>query len=159
MKDEDWELDTITVWYIALNDLQITPDEFMTAKRKTLSMTWPPTAPADFLELARGKVTDSYPDMRQAYIDQANLKGDCPIAYETARRVGFSVMRERPEHITYPLWRKHYTEVCKAHSEGETFNKPQVPQIAYKTPANAADDATAAKMLADIRAILAGDQK
>lgn len=159
MKDEDWDIETVTVWYIALNDLAITPDEFMTAKRKTLSMTWPPTAPGDFLELARGAIADNYPDMRQAYLDAANQRTDCPIAYETARRVGFGQMREGYEYITYPLWQKHYQEVIQAHSQGAEFKKPQVLQIASESASAAISSPVSSEYLANIKALLAGDMK
>lgn len=156
MADEDWDIETVTVWLIALSDLEITPSEFELAKRKTISLQWPPTAPADFLELARGAIVDNYPDMRQAYLDAANQRTDCPIAYETARRVGFSQMREGYEYITYPLWQKHYQEVCNAHSQGAEFKKPQALQIANETAPVACDSAVSSDYLNNIRAILAG---
>lgn len=159
MKDEDWEIDTITVWHIALNDLQITPHEFMLAKRKSLSLQWPPTAPADFLALARLNSLANYPDMRQAYLDAANQRTDCPIAYETARRVGFSQMRHGYEYITYPIWQKHYAEVCTEHSRGIEFKNPQVLQIEDSNAPAAIDELTSDEWIANIRAILAGDKK
>ena len=158
MKDEDWDTDTVIVWHIALNDLVITPDEFMTAKRKSLALQWPPTAPADFLELGRKAVMDNYPDVRQAYVDQANFKTDCPIAYETARRVGFSAMREQPEHITYPVWQKHYQAVCIEHRDGAEFKKVQVLRIDNAKPQAAVESQVSDKYLNEIRAILAGDK-
>lgn len=154
LKSSEWDINTVKVWTIALNDLQITPEEFATAQRKSLTLSWPPTAPADFLELGRGKPTDNYPDMRQAYLDQANLRTDCPIAYETARRVGFSTMREQPERVSYPLWQKHYKDVCIEHTGGKEFTKPQAQQIEYKTASEPASEAVASEMLANIRALL-----
>ena len=115
--------------------------------------------PADFLELWRGKPTDNYPDVKQAYIDQANFKTDCPIAYETARRVGFSAMREQPEHKTYPLWQKHYEQVCIEHRGGAEFEKVQVLQIENTKPLAAVESKVSDKYLNDIRALLAGDKK
>jgi len=159
MKDEDWEIDTITVWHIALNDLQITPSEFMTAKRKSLSLQWPPTAPADFLALARLNSLANYPDMRQAYLDMANQRTDCPIAYETARRVGFSQMRHGYEYITYPMWQKHYAEVCTEHSRGIEFKNPQVLQVTHEGSPVTADSAVSNAYIASIRALLAGDSE
>ncbi|MGP5535345.1 hypothetical protein ACTXMF_12265 [Psychrobacter celer] len=159
MRDEDWDIETVTVWYIALSDLEITANEFETAKRKTLSMSWPPTAPADFLNLGRKAATESYPDVRQAYLDQANFRTDCPIAYETARRVGFSAMREQPEHKTYPLWQKHYEQVCIEHRGGQAFDKPQVLQIESKKAQTACDSKIRDKYLASIKEVLAGGDK
>ena len=159
LKSNEWDINTVKVWTIALNDLQITPEEFATAQRKSLTLSWPPTAPADFLELGRGSIADNYPEVRQAYIDQANRKTECPIAYETARRIGFGFIREQSEAVSYPMWQKIYKEVCIEHSQGREFTKPQVPQIEVKKPTEAADEAIAAEYLRNIRALLAGDTK
>lgn len=160
MKLEDWGVDTVNDWAEVLTDLQITPSEFETAKQKSkLKGGWMISHPADFLELARGKATDSYPDVKQAYIDQANFKTDCPIAYETARRVGFSAMREQPEHKTYPVWQKHYEQVCIEHRGGAEFKKVQVLQIENTEPQAACDDHVSSEYLANLKAILAGDNK
>ncbi len=159
MKSEDWGFDTVDLWAMVLTDLQITRSEFETAKRKSYGLTWLPTAPADFLSLGRADPTLSYPDMRQAYLDAANQRTDCPIAYETARRVGFNQMREGYEYITYPLWQKHYAEVCKAHSQGAEFKKPQVLQIANETAPVACDSEVSDQYLANIKALLAGGKK
>ena len=159
LKSNEWDINTVKVWTIALNDLQITPEEFATAQRKSLTLSWPPTAPADFLELGRGKIADNYPEVRQAYIDQANRKTECPIAYETARRVGFSAMREQPEHKTYPVWQKHYEQVCIEHRGGAEFKKVQVLQIENTEPQAACDDHVSSEYLANLKAILTGDNK
>lgn len=116
LKSNEWDINTVKVWTIALNDLQITPEEFAIAQRKSLTLSWPPTAPADFLELGRGSVLDNYPDMHEAYIDAAHHRWDSDgILYETAKRVGLAAMREMPETKTYPQWQKHYPEVCRLH--------------------------------------------
>ena len=153
------DLRTAELWSIALQQLKITPKEFKVAMQKSITLEWPPTAPADFLELGRGKIADNYPEVRQAYIDQANRKTECPIAYETARRIGFGFIREQPEAVSYPMWQKIYKEVCIEHSQGREFTKPQVPQIEVKKHTEAADDAIAAEYLRNIRALLAGDTK
>lgn len=159
MKAQDWGIDTVNDWAEVLTELQITPTEFKEAKRKAGLRTWMISHPVEFLELARGKATDNYPDVRQAYIDQANFRTDCPIAYETARRVGFSAMREQPEHKTYPQWKKHYTEVCIEHSQGKAFTGPSSQQIENKRAPVALIGPTGDMYLDEIRAILAGDQK
>lgn len=159
MKADDWGKHRIDIWAVALSDLQITGKEFAIARRRSFALKWPPTAPADFLELGRGKIADNYPEVRQAYIDQANRKTECPIAYETARRIGFGFIREQPEAVSYPMWQKIYKEVCIEHSQGREFTKPQVPQIEVKKPTEAADEAIAAEYLRNIRALLAGDTK
>lgn len=160
MKQEDWEVDTVNDWAEVLTDLQITPSEFETAKQKAkLKGGWMISHPADFLELARGSITDNYPDMRQAYLDAANQRTDCPIAYETARRVGFGQMREGYEYITYPLWQKHYQEVIQAHSQGADFKKPQPLRIASESASEAISSSVSSEYLANIKALLAGDTK
>lgn len=159
MKAENWGIDTINDWADVLFDMQITPKEFEEAKRKAGLKTWMISHPVEFLELARGKVADNYPDVRQAYVDQANFRTDCPIAYETARRVGFSAMREQPEHKTYPLWQKYYEQVCIEHRGGQTFDKPQTLQIESKSAEAACDDALSNEYLENLKAILAGDNK
>ncbi len=158
IKVEDWGVDTVNDWAEVLTELQITPAEFKKAKRKAGLRTWMISHPVEFLELARGKATDNYPDVRQAYIDQANFRTDCPIAYETASRVGFSAMREQPEHKTYPQWQKHYAEVCTEHRAGKAFSKPQVLQIEHLKPQAAISSEDNENYLSDIKAILAGDK-
>ncbi len=159
MKAQDWGIDTVNDWAEVLTELEITPAEFKEAKRKAGLETWMISHPVEFLELARGKPTDNYPDVRQAYIDQANFRTDCPIAYETARRVGFSAMREQPEHKTYPLWQKHYEQVCIEHRGGQAFDKPQVLQIESRTAQTACDSKIRDKYLANIKEVLAGGDK
>ena len=154
MKSQDWGIDTVNDWAEVLTELEITPKEFEEARRKAGLKTWMISHPVEFLELARGKVADSYPDIRQAYEDQANFRTDCPIAYETARRVGFIAMREKSSHITYPQWQKHYKDVCTEHSQGKEFVKPQAPQIENKTACEPASDAVSSEYLENIKALL-----
>lgn len=159
MKAQDWGIDTVNDWAEVLTELEITPKEFEEAKRKAGLQSWMISHPVEFLELVRGKATDNYPDVKQAYIDQANFITDCPIAYETARRVGFSAMREQPEHKTYPLWQKHYEQVCIEHRGGAEFKKVQVLQIENTEPQAAISSQVSSDYLANIKAILAGDNK
>lgn len=156
MKTEDWDMARINLWAEALTDLEITPSEFKAARRKSMTLKWMPTAPADFIDLGRKPVMDSYPNVRQAYLDQANHRTDCPIAYETAKRVGFSFIREQPETASYPIWQKYYKEVCIEHSKGKEFTKPQVQQIERRKPVKEMPSAVADEYLASIRALLAG---
>lgn len=158
LQSDHWDINTIKIWTVALNDLEITPEEFATAQRKSLTLEWPPTAPADFLKLGRVDVTESYPEVSQAYEDQANFKTDCPIAYETAKRVGFWQMRNEPRSKTYPQWVKRYKQVCIEHRGGKEFTKSQVPQIEYKEP-HRADEEAAAKAIQNIKALLSGGEK
>lgn len=131
MKDEDWDTDTVIVWHIALNDLAITADEFDTAKRKSLGLQWPPTAPADFLALGRTETASNYPDMRTEYLAAAQGNYKHEVTLETAKRVGTWELKTQPESISYKAWQKHYPEVCKEHSQGADFKVPESHQVAY----------------------------
>ena len=132
MKDEDWMLDTVEVWAIALTDLKITRTELFTAQRKSMSLEWPPTAPADFLALGRTETASNYPDMREQYKAAANNIFNSAVTYETTKRVGFWELKTQPESISYKSWQKHYPEVCKEHSEGKDFKVPETHQVAYE---------------------------
>ena len=158
MKDEDWDLDTVTVWHIALNDLGITADEFHSAKRKSLGLQWPPTAPADFLALGRTDTASSYPDMRQEYLAAAQGQYKHEVTFETAKRVGTWELKTQPESVSYKAWQKHYPEVCKEHSEGKSFKVPESHQVEYShTPVQAGSEADKAIMakLAELRRLSA----
>ena len=131
MKDEDWDTDTVVVWHIALTDLQMTANEFATAKRKSLGLQWPPTAPADFLALGRTETASNYPDMRSEYLAAAQGSYKHEVTLETAKRVGTWELKTQPESISYKSWQKHYPEVCEEHSNGADFKVPETHQVAY----------------------------
>lgn len=134
MKDEDWDTDTVIVWHIALNDLAITADEFDTAKRKSLGLQWPPTAPADFLALGRTETAPSeYPDTRKAYehaVDYAGRLFDDRedwqhvVIYETAYRIGFTKLATQREKLTWYEWQQLYPQICSEHKAGADFKLP-----------------------------------
>lgn len=126
MRDCEWGLDRVQLWAIALHDLRITGAEFELAKRKSLSLTWMPNSPAEFVQLARQA---NYPDSRQSYIDAANGQYDTGIALEVARRIGFDSLRTQAETKTYPQWQKIYAEVCAECSQGAVFELPKVKAI------------------------------
>lgn len=157
MKDTDWDIETLLIWHVALNDLSMTNTEFENAMRKSLTLTWPPTAPANFLELARADVVSNYLDVRQAYIDAANFNYADDIVYETARRVGFASLRSDVEYRTYPIWIKTYRDVCIAHSRGENFPVNLSHQIEHKTSPVAIENAITDESIAKLRAIVAGE--
>ena len=146
MKDEDGDLDTVTVWHIALNDLGITADEFHSAKRKSLGLQWPPTAPADFLALGRTDTARNYPDMRQEYLAAAQGQYKHEVTFETANRVGTWELKTQPESVSYKAWQKHYPEVCKEHSQGADFKVPESHQVEYSHTALQPDSPMAAKV-------------
>lgn len=146
MKDEDWMFDTVEIWAIALTDLRITGKELATAQRKSMALDWPPTAPADFLALARTDTTANYPDTRAAYRDAAHNRYPHAVIYETARRVGFWELKTKSEAVTYKSWQQHYPQVCREHSEGNDFALPVEQQLEYSHTPLKADSPVAAKV-------------
>ena len=135
-------LDTVEVWAIALTDLQITKKELVTAQRKSMSLEWPPTAPADFLALGRTGTASNYPDMRTEYLAAANGNYKHEVTLETAKRVGTWELKTQPESVSYKSWQKHYPEVCEEHSRGADFKVPETHQVAYEhTPVQAGSEA------------------
>lgn len=136
-------LDTVEVWAIALTDQKITKTEFETAQRKSLGLQWPPTAPADFLRLARDGQTSEYPDMRKAYdhaVDYAGRLFDDRkdwqhvVIYETAQRVGLTKLATQREKMTWSEWQQVYPKVCDEHKAGAIFILPvdKSRQLAYE---------------------------
>ena len=125
-------LGTVEVWAIALTDLQITKKELVTAQRKSMSLEWPPTAPADFLALGRTETASNYPDMRTEYLAAAQGNYKHEVTLETAKRVGTWELKTQPESISFKAWQKHYPQVCKEHSEGADFKVPETHQVAYE---------------------------
>lgn len=123
--------DTAEIWAIALTDLRITGKELAVAQRKSMSLEWPPTAPADFLALGRTETASNYPDMKQAYLAAANGDYKHEVTLETANRVGTWELKTQPESVSFKAWQKHYPEVCKEHSEGADFKVPESHQVAY----------------------------
>ena len=135
-------LDTVEVWAIALTDLQITKKELVTAQRKSMSLEWPPTAPADFLALGRTETASNYPDMRTEYLAAAQGNYKHEVTLETAKRVGSWELKTQPESISFKAWQKHYPQVCEEHSQGADFKVPKSHQVAYEhTPVQAGSEA------------------
>jgi len=143
-------MDTITVWHIALNDLGITADEFLTAKRKSLGLTWPPTAPADFLALARTKQISDYPTANEAFniaCSNCGMKGDVhrkwkhEVVYETANRIGWGTLASATDYFL-KTFTATYDQVCAEHASGSNFVIPQSHRVAYEhTPVQAGSEA------------------
>jgi hypothetical protein len=160
MKDEDWDMDTITVWHIALNDLGITADEFLTAKRKSLGLTWPPTAPTDFLALARTEQVSRYPTAEDAFniaCSNCGMKGDVKrkwkhgVIYETANRIGWGRLASANEYFI-KTFKATYDQVCSEYDAGNTFVIPENKRLPHNhtvvqadSPFNATLDAFFAK--------------
>ena len=154
MKESEWGLDTVKIWTLALTEMNITPDEFAMAHKKSLSLEWQPTTPVDFIKLARFGGVDEFPDMQKAYFDGANKKYDHEVVYEACRRVGFLNMHKGLERETYPKWREIYPQVCEEYRQGARFTVPETNQLGYKH--TVADDNVAQNHLAKIKAMLAG---
>lgn len=140
MKDEDWMLDTVEVWAIALTDLQITRKELVTAQRKSMSLEWPPTAPADFLALARAEQASLYPTANDAFTtacQNCGMKGDIErdwkheVVYETANRIGWGKLASATDYF-FKTFEAVYEQVVAEHKAGKTFVIPQSHQVAYE---------------------------
>ncbi len=134
--------DTAEIWAIALTDLRITGKELAVAQRKSMSLEWPPTAPADFLALGRTETASNYPDMKQAYLAAANGDYKHEVALETAKRVGSWELKTQPESVSYKSWQKHYVEVCEEHSQGADFKVPETHRVEHShAPVQAGSEA------------------
>lgn len=140
MKDEDWMLDTVEVWAIALTDQKITKTEFEAAQRKSLGLQWPPTAPADFLALARTKQSP-YPTANDAFDNACSQSGLIEDKYVkrlwlhdvvqlTAHRVGMGRLKTADnKFLSY--FKKVYEQVCSEHEAGTLFLVPVERQVAH----------------------------
>lgn len=143
-------LDTVEVWAIALTDLQITRKELVTAQRKSMSLEWPPTAPADFLALARAEQASPYPTANDAFIvacQTCGMKGDIErdwkheVVYETANRIGWGKLASATDYF-FKTFKQVYEQVVSEHKAGKTFVIPQSHQVAYEhTPVQAGSEA------------------
>lgn len=125
MRDEDWDITTAKIWVLALNQMGVTQNQFEQAKRKSVTLQWPPTAPADFVALA----SNEYTGCRQAYLEAANGKYVNAVTYETAKRVGFWDIKTKSESQTYPRWQQIYPKVCQEHANGADFTLPASHRI------------------------------
>lgn len=162
MRDNDWQDDTVTVWYIALNDLGMSQDEFALAKRKSLGLQWACTAPADFLALARQDAKSKYPDSFTAFkfaCENEGMTADIKkpyshvVIYETVKRIGSFTLKQADDRF-FSNWDKAYQAVIKEHEQGADFTIPESHRIEQKhIPA---DEKVADDHLAKIKAMLAG---
>ena len=132
MKEGEWGMDTVDLWAIALTDLKITKPEFDLAQRKSLTLEWMPTAPADFIKLSRVDVSANYPDMKAAYQQAAQGSYKHEVILETAKRVGEWELKTQSESVSYKSWQQHYPVVCNEHSQGSSFKVPVSHQVEHK---------------------------
>lgn len=110
------DLDTATLWAAALAMLKATSQEIDLAFAASITKKWPPTTPADLLELVRGNNTSQYPESYTAYTHAANGNYLHPVCHATAVRVGLWNMRNLNEYVTRKAWNEVYPLVCADHS-------------------------------------------
>lgn len=123
-----WDNAEVMMWANYLTQKQLTLGEFKQAKIASLERDYPPTNPKEFLDLVRHKFADTH----KAYIEATHQRYIDEIAYETASRVGFYELRTQSEKTMYPLWQKHYAQVCEEVRNGTIFTLPQSQQIAMQ---------------------------
>lgn len=87
------DLDTARLWAAALVMLKATNEEIDLAFAVSITKLWPPTTPADFLELIRSEVVSEYPNSDTAYIAAANGNYLHAVCHETAMRIGTFELR------------------------------------------------------------------
>lgn len=133
-------LDTVEVWAIALTDLKITRTELFTAQRKSMSLEWPPTAPADFLALGRTETASEYPAAQSAFTtacQNCGMRGEVKrdwkheVVYETANRIGWGVLASATEYY-FKTFQEIYEQVVSEHRNGDRFVIPEERQLAYE---------------------------
>lgn len=129
MKVSDWQMDRALLWANYLTIKNITRREFETAKTASLDLDFPPNNPKEFLGLGR---IDEFMDSYQAYIEVAHQRYPTAEIYETACRVGMFELRTKSEKTMYPLWQKHYAQVCEEVRNGQIFTLPQNQRIAMQ---------------------------
>lgn len=129
MKNSDWQMDRALLWANYLTSKHITRREFDTAKMASLDLDFPPNNPKEFLDLGR---VDEFIDPYQAYIDAAHQRYTTAEIYETACRVGMFELRVKSEKNIYPIWQKHYAQVCEEVRNGTIFTLPRSKQIAMQ---------------------------
>ena len=157
-------LDTVEVWAIALTDLKITRTELFTAQRKSMSLEWPPTAPADFLALGRIETASEYPAAQSAFMtacQNCGMRGDVKrdwkheVVYETANRIGWGKLASATDYY-FKTFQEIYEQVVSEHKSGDRFVIPEERQLAYEhTPVQAGSEADKAIMaqLAELRRV------
>ena len=140
MKDEDWDMDTVKVWLIVLNDMNTTDQEFNLAKRVSIRYEWPPTHPVDFLKLGRTETASEYPSAQSAFntaCQNCGMRGDVKrdwkheVIYETANRIGWGVLASATEYY-FKTFQEIYEQVVNEHRNGDRFVIPEERQLAYE---------------------------
>lgn len=133
LKDrQDLDVQTAKQWAAALVMMEVTEIEVETAFLKSLTHLWPPTTPADFLELVRSNHTSQFPEAYTAYTQAANGTYLHPVCHETAVRVGLWNMRNANEYITRRAWNEIYPQVCDEYSQDSAKFEPNAIAIERK---------------------------
>ena len=130
-KAKDYPIHKAILWATVIMHLQPTADQWQKARQRSILEEWPPSSARDLLALADASEQD-YPNSRHAYLDAAQQKYVHAVVYETARRIGFSDIKNKAETVTHPSWQQIYPKVCQEYSNGATFVLPQSRQIAHK---------------------------
>lgn len=134
--------DTAEIWAIALTDLRITGKELALAQRKSMSLEWPPTAPADFLALGRTDTASEYPSAQAAFdnaccqcglIEDRYIKRQWlhAVVLETANRIGWGKLKNANNYFL-KTFTSVYEQVVTEHQNGATFVIPQSHQVEYE---------------------------
>lgn len=130
-KAKDYPIHKAILWATVIMHLQPTGDQWQQARQRSILEEWPPSSARDLLALADASEQD-YSNSRHAYLDAAQQKYVHAVVYETARRVGFSDIRNKAETVTYPSWQQIYPKLCQEYSNGATLVLPRSRQIAHK---------------------------
>ena len=147
------DIRTTELWAIALKGLRITPAEFSTALAKSLTLKWPPTVPADFLELARAGKQSEYLDTQTAFETAcrcAGMRGDVerdwrhPTVLETANRIGWGKLASAGNgFIKY--FATVYEQVIIEHKNGANFEIPKTHRLEAPKKTKLDDDSPIAQ--------------
>lgn len=158
---------TTELWAIALQGLRITPAEFNTALAKSLTLKWPPTAPADFLELARAGKQSEYLDTQTAFETAcrcAGMRGDVerdwrhPTVLETANRIGWGNLASASNgFIKY--FSTVYEQVIIEHKNGAIFEIPKTHRIEAPKKTKLDDDSPVAQDWEKLKARMLGKRR
>lgn len=160
-KLENLDPDILELWATALGDLQATPEEVAIATRVSLTQKWPPSTPADFIELAREG--GEYPDVNKAFRVACNNSAvtgsDVPLNWlhdvvrESARRFGmFDLARADTSELG--RFKTIYNEVVAEHRGGADFRVPKSHRIELQE--KPVDPEVAEEYITKIRASLRG---
>lgn len=134
-------------WAVELLESGINAEQYQHGRYQAVKNQKYPTERAfEFIQLCKSLAGNDYPDIRQAYVDAANLKYEHEVVYESAKRVGFWDMKSQGEHITYKRWQEHYPIVCSEHQQGAKFTIPVSHQVEYEHTPMTTDSAMSSKV-------------